>query len=108
LSGTITACGTPALGEFKREILRLHGCASRFERFVAVPEAPGRARRVVAVFALDGHPALLCYAWTERFSGQVTLLAVLRSLHVRGPEEAVQHVAALERSSGERWAQEYA
>ena len=108
MSGTATAGGTPALVEFKREILRLHGCASHFERFVVVPEAPGRARRVVAVFTLDGHPALLCYAWAERFSGGVTLLAVLRSLHVRGPEDAVRHVLALERSTQERWAQEYA
>jgi hypothetical protein len=98
----------PVLAEFRREIRRLHGCAARFERLVVVPEAPGRARRVVAVFALEGHPALRCFAWAERQATGVTLMAVLRSIDIRGPEEAVRHVAALERTSQERWAQEYA
>lgn len=98
-----TARETPALAEFRREIRRLHGCAARFERFVALPGA--HARRVVAVFLLDGHlSAHRCYAWQEGNA----LVAVLSGIDIRGPEDAVQHVAAVERSSRERWAQEYA
>jgi len=103
-----TAREAHVLAEFGREIRRLHGCSSRFERFVTVPEAPGRARRVVAVFALDGHSARRCYAWPEPGPMGMTLVAVLHDADIRGPEDAVQHVASLERSSQDRWAQEYA
>jgi hypothetical protein len=103
-----TANESPVLAECRREIRRLHGCAARFERFVVVPEGPGRARRVVAVFALEGHPALRCFAWPEREVSGTSVVAVLRSIDIRGPEDAVRHVTALERSSQERWAQEYA
>ncbi len=98
----------PVLGEFRREIRRLHGCSARFERFMSLPEAPGRGRRVVAVFLLDGHPARRCYAWPEQHADGVTLVAVLDGVDIRGPEDAVEHVTAVERSSRERWAQEYA
>ncbi|MFI5401922.1 MAG: hypothetical protein ACHQ1G_03220 [Planctomycetota bacterium] len=92
------------LAEFRREIRRLHGCSARFERFHVVPEASGRARRAVAVFLLEGHPAHRCYVWYE----ESVLVAVLHGMDVNGPEGAVNHVAAIERSSQERWAQEYA
>ena len=98
----------PLLAEFRREIRRLHGCSARFERFVTVPEAPGCGRRVVAAFALEGHPARQCFAWPERKGGGVTIVAVLRTLDIKGPEDAVRRVEALERSSQERWEQEYA
>jgi hypothetical protein len=97
---------SPILAECRKEIRRLHGCAARFERFVVVPEASGQARRVVAVFALEGHPAHQCFAWPERVGARVTVVAVLRSIDIAEPEDAVRHVAALERSSRERWAQE--
>jgi hypothetical protein len=103
-----TAREAAVLAEFRREIRRLHGCSARFERFVTIPEAPGRSRRVVAVFALDGHPAHRCYAWPEPGLMGVTPVAVLQGADIRGPEDAVQHVATRERSSQERWAQEYA
>jgi len=100
----------PTLADFRREILRLHGCAATFERFVTVSEAAGRARRVVAVFALDGHPAGLCYAWPELGTGiwGYSLVAVLQAEEVTGPEAAITHVAAAEHTSRERWLQEYA
>jgi hypothetical protein len=98
----------PVLAECRREIRRLHGCAARFERFAIVPEAAGRARRVVAVFALEGHPAVQCFAWPEPRERGVAVVAVLRSIDIRGPEDAVRHVAELERTSQARWAQEYA
>jgi len=100
----------PTLADFRREILRLHGCAATFERFVTVPEAPGRARRVVAVFTLEGHPAARCYAWPElrTESWGYSFVAVLHGEEVAGPETAVTHVNACERTSRERWLQEYA
>ena len=103
-----TAREATVLAEFRREIRRLHGCSARFEQFATVPEAPGRARRVVAVFALDGHAAHRCYAWPEPGPWGIKLVAVLHGADIRGPEDAVRHVAALERSTQERWAQEYA
>lgn len=98
----------PTLLDLKREIRRLHGCASEFERFVMVPEAPGRARRVVAVFGLKDHPARVCYAWLERSVPDVECFAVLQSVDIREPEDAVRHVAEIERTTQDRWAQEYA
>jgi len=98
----------PRLTEFKREIRRLHGCDSAFERFVALPEAPGRSRRVVVVFNLPAHPARRCYAWLDAAPGAPGVVAVLHGDETRGPEEAVQHVARVERIERERWAQEYA
>ena len=109
---TVTAAATAreaaVLAEFRREIRRLHGCSARFERFATVPEAPGRARRLVAVFALDDHAARRCYAWPEPGPRGITLVAVLHGPDIRGPEDAVRHVTALERSTQDRWAQEYA
>ncbi len=97
-----TALEAPTLAEFRREIRRLHGCSARFERFVVVPEAPGRGRRAVAVFLLDGHPAAhRCYVWPEADG----LVAVLHGIDIRGPEDAVRHVAAVERSLEDRWTQ---
>lgn len=105
MTATATAPARDAsLAEFRREIRRLHGCAARFERFVVVPEAPGRGRRAVAVFLLEGHPAHRCYVWHEGNA----LVAVLHGIDVSGPEDAVSRVTAFERSSQERWAQEYA
>lgn len=98
----------PALSELRREILRLHGCASEFERFVALPEAPGRSRRVVAIFALKDHPARRCYAWLERSGFGTECFAVLHGVEIRGPEDAVRHVEEVERATRDRWAQEYA
>ncbi|HEX5139295.1 MAG TPA: hypothetical protein VFY93_20170 [Planctomycetota bacterium] len=94
--------------DLKREIRRLHGCASEFERFVTLPEVPGRARRVVAVFGLREHPSRRCYAWLERSITGTECFAVLHGVEVSGPEEAVHHVAKVERATRERWAQEYA
>ena len=102
------ALEVPVLAECRREIRRLHGCSARFERFEAVPEAKGLARRVVAIFALEGHPALQCFAWAEAGERGVTVVAVLRSMEILGPADAVRYVVALERSSQERWTQEYA
>jgi hypothetical protein len=104
----IGATEPPTLSDLKREILRLHGCASEFERFVTLPEARGRSRRVIAVFQLKEHPARRCYAWLERSIGGTDFVAVLHGVDVRGPEEALRHVAAVERASRDRWAQEYA
>jgi hypothetical protein len=103
-----TAHEAPVLAECRREIRRLHGCTARFERFALVPAGPGRARRVVAVFELEGHAAHQCFAWPERAADGVAIVAVLRSMDVRDAEEAVRHVTAHERSSRERWAQDYA
>jgi hypothetical protein len=100
-----TRNGPPTLGDFKREIRRLHGCSADFERFVTIPEAPGRGRRVVAVFLLHGHPAKRCYMWPE--PGEA-FVAVLHGGGVQGPADAVEHVAAAERTLCDRWAQEYA
>jgi hypothetical protein len=100
----------PSLSEFHREIRRLHGCVGVFQRFVVVPETRGGAGRVVAVFALSGHPARCCYAWAERRPdrrGRV-LFAVLHGESVKGPEDAIRHVENSERASRERWEQEYA
>lgn len=107
-AGTVTGREATVLAECRREIRRLHGCSAEFERFVTVPEAPGRARRVVAVFLLHGHPARRCYAWPDRGEGGTAFVAVLHGIDIRGPEDAVQHVSAIERASRERWAQEYA
>ncbi|MCK6458273.1 MAG: hypothetical protein L6Q95_00080 [Planctomycetes bacterium] len=98
----------PLLSDLKREIRRLHGCSSEFERFVTIPEAPGRARRVVAVFELKEHPARRCYAWLERSGFGAECFAVLHGMEIRGPEEAVRHVEEVERATRDRWAQEYA
>jgi len=98
----------PTLVDLKGEIRRLHGCASEFERFVTLPESPGRARRVVAVFGLKDHPARHCYAWIERSILGTECFAVLHGVDIRGPEDAVRHVAEVERATQERWAQEYA
>jgi hypothetical protein len=98
----------PTLADLKGEIRRLHGCASEFERFVKLPEAPGRARRVVAVFALKDHPARRCYAWFEHSIAGSDCFAVLHGMEIRGPEDAVRHVAEVERSTRDRWTQEYA
>jgi len=100
----------PTLADFRREIRRLHGCAATFERFVTVPEAPGRPRRVVAIFALDGHPAGRCYAWPELRTGawEFAFVAVLHGTETADPEAAVTHVEACDRDSRERWQQEYA
>ncbi len=98
----------PTLSELKREIRRLHGCASEFERFVTIPEGPGRARRVVAVLALKDHPARRCYAWFEPSGFGMECLAVLHGVEIGGPEDAVRHVEAFERATRDRWAQEYA
>lgn len=97
------ARGAGTLTDLKWEIRRLHGCASEFEQLVTLPEAPGRGRIVVAVFALSDHPARRCYAWRER-----ELFVVLHGVDVRGPAEAVRHVADVERATRDRWAQEYA
>jgi hypothetical protein len=98
----------PTLTDLKREIRRVHGCASEFERFVTLPEGPGRARRVVAVFALSDHPARRCYAWFERSVAGAECFAVLHGVDIRGPEDAVRHVAEVERATRDRWTQEYA
>jgi hypothetical protein len=101
------AAAAPRLTDLKREIRRLHGCDSAFERFVALPETPGRSRRVVAVFALSAHPAQRCYAWLEAAAGGPGVVAVLHGIEAGGPEQAVQHVARVESAAQERWAQEY-
>lgn len=98
----------PTLTDLKREIRRLHGCASEFERFETIPDAPGSARRVVAVFLLKDHPARHCYAWIERSLLGIDCFAVLHGVDVDGPEDAVRHVADVERATRDRWAQEYA
>jgi len=98
----------PTLSDLKREIRRLHGCASEFECFVTLPEAPGRARQVVAVFALKEHPARRCYAWLEWSIAGAECFAVLHGVEIRGPEDAVRHVVEVERATRDRWAQEYA
>jgi hypothetical protein len=98
----------PTLSDLKREIRRLHGCASEFERFVDLPDAPGRPRRLVAVFALRDHPARRCYAWLERSIAGTDCFAVLHGIDIRGPEDAVRHVAEVDRATRDRWAQEYA
>jgi hypothetical protein len=96
------------LSDLKREIRRLHACSAEFDRFVTIPEAPGRARRVVAVFRLLGHPASRCYVWRESERGRLSVVAVLHAGDVAGPEDAVRQVTALERLERERWSQEYA
>jgi len=105
---TMAVKEAPSLVDFKREIRRLHGCASEFVRFVTVPEVPGRGRRVVAVFGLSGHVAHRCYVWLEPADGGTELVAVLHGVEIRSPEDAVRHVTQLERVARERWAQEYA
>jgi hypothetical protein len=100
--------GTPVLDELRHEIRRVHGCASEFERFVTLPEVPGRGRRTIAVFTLPNHAACHCYAWLEPLGQGVEYFVVLHGIDVSGPEEALQHVALTERAASERWAQEYA